>query len=136
MGFTNNLREDLLDEVFGGQNFVPPANLYVGLSTTLPNDTGTGITEPLALDGYARVLVVNNLTNWNAAIGGLKDNAVNFEFPEATGAWGTITHFFIATAATGTGSVVVAWGTLTASKVVSSGDTARFQAGDLDIQLS
>lgn len=132
MGFTDNLRDNLLDEVWGGSDYTPETDLYFGLSTTTPADDGTNVTEPT--DAYARVSKTNNLTNFPAATSGSKSNGTDITFPEATGNWGTVTHFTVYTAATG--GTLLAFGALTTSKTIESGDTAKFAIGDMTITLS
>jgi len=100
MSFSDYLENELLDHVFGNSAYSAPASLYVALSTADPTDDGSGLNEPVG-NGYARVGVTNNLTEWPAATGGSKSNANDVTFPLATGAWGTITHFAILDAATG-----------------------------------
>jgi len=140
MSFGNSLREDLLDEVFGAQNYTAPTALEFGLSTTAPNDDGTNITEPDGVDGYARVTEDNDLVTWNVAVTQdgataegitIKENAIEITFPEATATWGTVTHFIIADDA----GVFMGWGELVIPKTIEQGDTARFAVEDLEIRL-
>ena len=133
MSFADYLENELLDHVWGASAYSAPANIYVGLSTTAPADDGTNITEPAGGAGYARVAVVNNLTNWPAAASGLKENGVAIAFPQATGSWGTVTHFFCADAAVA--GNILGSGALTTPKTIDTGDTASFAIGDLDITL-
>jgi len=133
MSFGDFLENELLDHVWGASAYTAPVTLYVGLSTTLPTDAGGNITEPSGANGYARVAVTNNLTNWPAAIGGAKSNGSLIAFPTATASWGTVSWFFISDAASG--GNMLGWGTLTNPKTIDSGDTASFQIGDLDITL-
>lgn len=132
--FTHYLRGELLDEVFGGQDYTPPINLFIALGeqTSDPLDDGTGFNEVTAAS-YERVEVANDLTNWNAAVDGFKDNAVDFEFPEALENWGTLTHFAIYDGATNDN--MLAWGELTIHKEVQEGDIAVFRAGDIQITM-
>ena len=127
--FSNYLEDELLDHIFGKGSYTPPT-IYVALSTSDPLDNGSGLTEPSG-SGYARVQTAG--TDWNAASGGAIDNANAITFSEATGNWGTITHFALMDAASG-GNMLV-HGVLSESKSISSGDTAEFAAGDLDISL-
>lgn len=132
MSFTNYLESVLLDEVFGGTNYVPPATIYVGLSTTAPAEDGTGVTEP-AGGGYARVAVTNNATNWPpTGTDGTKSNGTVITFPQATADWGTATHFFLADSANGG---VLAFGSLGLAKTIGTGDTASFGVDSLTITL-
>ena len=134
--FTTYLELHDLDYLFGATAFATPVTLYIGLSTTTTNAGGTGITEPVAM-AYARITVTNNKTNWAVASGsapGIVTNAAIMTFAQATGAWGVITDFFISDALTA--GNILAYGTLTASKTIASGDTARFAIGDFAINLT
>ena len=92
----------------------------------------SGNAEPVGA-GYARVSTAS--ADWNASTGSPStvDNANDITFPEASGSWGLITHFAIWDAAT-VGNMLM-HGSLTASKTIGSGDTAKFAAGDLDVTL-
>lgn len=68
-----------LDKWFGATNFTPPATWYVGLLKT-------GDTE-LSGDGYARVAVTNNTTNFPNASAKQKSIATSVTFPTATADW-------------------------------------------------
>lgn len=133
MSFTDFLENELLDHVWGAAAFTAPVTTFIGLSTTTPADDGTNITEPPGGAAYARVSKTNNLTNWPAAVGGLKENGTPVDFAQATGAWGTVTHFFIADALSG--GNILASGVLTTPKTIDNGDTASFAVGDIDITL-
>lgn len=132
MSFTDYLENELLDHVWGNSAFAAPGTIYVGLSTTAPADNGTNITEPSG-GSYARVAVTNNLTNWPAAVSGAKANGATITFPQATGAWGTVSYFFCSDAASG--GNILGSGSLTTPKTIDNGDTASFSIGDLDITL-
>lgn len=132
MSFTGQLSNEILDNVFGAGAYTPPANLYIGLSTSAVNDDGTGATEP-ADAAYERVAVVNDGTNFPAAANGAKANGAEVRFAEAGASWGTITHFFIADAASA--GNILAYGSLNTSKAIESGDIALFGAGSLTISL-
>jgi hypothetical protein len=132
--FNEFLRNAVLNYVFGGTAFTPAGTLYLGLSTTAITDAGTGMTEPTG-GAYARVAITNNKTNFDTASGGDNTigNATEISFAEATASWGTITHFFIYSAATG-GNIYIS-GALDAPKTVAAGDIARFSAGSLTVSL-
>jgi hypothetical protein len=67
------LAKKLLEEYFGGVAFAAPANTYLALCTTLPDDTSTGSTiVETDYASYARTQIGtgNNQTDaWNAATG-------------------------------------------------------------------
>ena len=97
MSFTTQIERDILDFLLGGyDDFETPDTVFIVLSTTNPGkESGSlNFTEPLAANGYAAVEVDNNSTTWEYVNGVIK-NKVAIEFPEATGDWGTITHFFV-----------------------------------------
>lgn len=126
---TDYLENELLDHVIGNESYTAPATLYVGLAQSVADD-GTITGEPSG-NGYARVAVTNNATNFPAASGGSKTNGTEITFPEATGDWGTLSVWFIADAATG-GNVLI-YGDLTDSKTVGNGDTVHFPPSYLTI---
>ena len=126
MSFTNFLETEILDHVFGGNAYTAPSNLYLGLYTATPSDTGGG-TE-LSGSGYARLAMAMSVS------GNLATNSAAEEFATATGSWGTVTHVGVFDAATS--GNLMAYGTLSASKVVATGDVFRIPAGDLDITLT
>ena len=131
--FADYLENKLLDKAFNATDFTSPATLYVGLSTTTITDAGGNITEPSG-NAYVRKSVTANTTNFPAASGGAIANGTAITFATATGSWGTVTDFFIADASSG--GNILAYGALTASKTIGSGDTASFAVGDLDITLA
>ena len=123
---TNYLENKIAEHVFGGTAYTAPATLYVALYTTAPDDTGAG-TEVTG-GSYARQSMAFTVTADTAS------NTANVEFPKATASWGTVTHFAILDAVSA--GNMLCYGTLTASKAVASGDTLRFNAGELDITVA
>jgi hypothetical protein len=100
-------RERLLaDSQFGAgaQGSFAPATWYLGVSTTVPADDGTGFTEPSG-GSYARVAITNNATNWPAAATAdgvtTKKNGAKFTFVNPTGNWGLLIWWGLFTASTG-----------------------------------
>jgi hypothetical protein len=123
----------LLDGIFGDPDFTPPANWFVGLSTTTPTEAGGNFTEP-ATGAYARVSTAD--ADWAAATGtapATKANANVITFPTATASWGTVTHWGLFDAATA-GNLRIT-GALGTPKAVGSGDTASFAVGALVAKL-
>lgn len=132
--FADYWENEILDHLFGKGSYTPPT-IYVGLSTADPLDDASGLAEPSG-GSYARVQTA--AADWTAAgAGDLDDgeleNAEPIEFVEATGEWGTITHFALFDAETD--GNMLAHGELTASKIVGTGDTARFAASSLSVSL-
>lgn len=128
-GFSDYWENKILDHIFGKGSYTPPT-IYVGLSTTDPTDDGSGLAEPSG-NAYARVQT--SASDWNTTSNGSLDNINDITFAQATGIWGTITHFALFDAATA--GNMLAHGALSQSKAIGESDTARFEAGDLDISL-
>ena len=128
-GFSDYWENKILDHIFGKGSYTSPT-IYVGLSTADPTDVGSGLAEPRG-NGYARTQT--SASDWNAASNGSLDNSNDITFAQATGSWGTITHFALFDAITA--GNMLAHGVLSQSKTIGNSDTARFQAGDLDISL-
>lgn len=126
----DTVSDSLLDLMFGGVAYTPPATYYIGLSTTTPTNTGTNVTEP-AGGAYARVAVVNNTTNWPAASARSKSNGTQVTFPQATASWGTVTDFVIYDAATA--GNFIGWGPLNTAETVNTNMTPDFPVGALTV---
>lgn len=118
---------EILDHLFSIGAYAAPAT-WIGLSTADPLDDASGLAEP-AGGSYARVQVD---AAWSRA-GNEVDNDAEIAFPEATGDWGTISHFAIFDA--NAAGNMMAHGSLAASKAIDTGDTLKFPAGDLNITL-
>jgi len=89
MTFCNFWENEILDHVFGKGAYTPPT-IFVALSTADPTDTALAIAEPFG-GSYARVETAG--ADWAAASGGALSNGNEVTFPEASGDWGTISHF-------------------------------------------
>lgn len=130
MGLTDTQANADLDARYGSGS---PATIYFGLSTTLPTNSGSNITEPSG-GSYARVAVTNNSTNFPAASARSKSNGTAITFPSPTGSWGTVGYWIEMSASTG-GSLR-AFGALNSSQTVSSGDQApTFAAGAFVVSI-
>lgn len=128
-GFADYWEDKILNHIFGKAIYNPPI-IYIGLSTSNPQDDGTGLAEPNG-NGYARVQTGS--ADWNAASGGTVSNISDITFTKATGNWGTVTHFALFDAETG--GNLLAHGQLSQAREIGSSDTAKFAAGELNIGL-
>ncbi len=124
--FSNYLENKVLLHVFGGTAYTAPATLYLALYTVAPSDTGGG-TE-VSGTSYARQTVAFTVTDDTAS------NTSAVEFPTAGSTWGTVVAVGIFDNLTS--GNLLAYGNLTASKTIASGDVFRVPAGDLDITLA
>lgn len=125
MSFSNYLENKVLLHVFGATAYTAPATLYVGLFTSDPGEGGTG-TE-VSGGSYARQTIAFTVAANQAS------NTAAVEFPTATASWGTVTYAAIYDAVSG--GNLMAYGALTTSKTIASGDVLRIPAGDFDINL-
>jgi len=125
MSFSNYLENKVLLHVFGATAYTAPATLYVGLYTSDPGEGNTG-TE-VSGGSYARQTITFTVVNNQAS------NTAAVEFPTASASWGTVTYAAIFDASTS--GNMLAYGALTTSKTIASGDVLRIPAGDFDINL-
>lgn len=132
--FSDYVENKILDYIVGKTSFTMPTT-YVALCTADPTDAGTGasMSEVTNANGYARVTTAG--VDWVAAAAGANSNANEVTFPEASGSWGTITHFAILDSGTHGAGNMIAHGALDVSKPIGDGDVARFAAGAIDITL-
>lgn len=105
MGATTARELKIADSQFGGGATTwAPATWYLGLSTTVPADDGSGFTEPVG-GSYGRVAVTNNAVNFPAATNAdgitRKTNGAKMTFPNPTGSWGNLIQYGWFTAASG-----------------------------------
>lgn len=128
MSFSNYLEDAVLNHVFGSGSgtYTPASTLYVALFTSAPSDTGGG-TE-VSGGGYARQTGTFTTSSGTAS----NDSAI--EYPTATADYGTVVAMGIFDASSG--GNLLAYGTLTVSKNVSSGDVLRFNASAINISLN
>lgn len=126
--------EKVLAHVFGYTEYIPPSDLYIGLSTQDPGVTGANKVEPTG-NNYSRVAYSNDngTTDWTAPSSGITTNALDIQFPQSSGAWGVITYFFIADAISG-GNVLY-YEALTSPITVEVNTTVQFLTGDLSITM-
>ena len=121
-----------------------PTNLYVGLLTAAPSDSGGG-TEVTG-GSYARVTVASSLANWagtqsagsttaSSGTGGVTSNNGAITFPAPSANWGVVTHMGIYDAVSG-GNLLF-HGPLSASKTINNGDAApSFTAAQLAVTFA
>lgn len=121
----------LLDLMFGGQTFTPPAMVYFALNTGSPGITGAN--EVSGTD-YARVGLTNNPTNFPSTSSGSKTTGAPVAFPTPGAAdWGTASHW--STWDAPTGGNFIGGGALSVSKPIGAGDTLTLPTGGPTITL-
>jgi hypothetical protein len=134
--FSDYLENKLLNLAFKKNTYASPTNIYVGLSkstfagATADAYTGTSVIGEVSGGGYVR----KKCNTWDTSTAGATANTAPITFAQATKDWGTVKVFFV-TDKTTKGNVLI-WGSLTAAKTVSSGDTLKFATQDLDATLT
>lgn len=82
----------LLNYLFHQTAYLHSSVIWIGLSTTTPNDDGSNVTEPVG-NNYSRQDA--DTDEWETASGSEIQNALAISFPTASGSWGTVTHFVL-----------------------------------------
>jgi hypothetical protein len=145
-GFSNYLRNKLIDWYMRDQTHLPPANFYVDLCSTAPTAGSPGVS--LSGTGYARQAVAKGLANWagtqadasttaSSGTTGVTSNNAAVNFGTAGSAWGTASHWQVWDALTGGnllfwGEIVNGAGVAT-PRVINSSDPVSFPASALRV---
>jgi hypothetical protein len=124
---SNYLENALVNATLRNTTYTSPTTVYVGLFTTDPTDDGSG-TE-VSGGSYARTSAT-----FAAPSNGASSTNADVQFPQATGNWGTVTHFGIFDALT-TGNLLY-HGQLTSSKTIETGDVFKIASGNLTVTLA
>ncbi len=127
-GIGTFLADAVLDHIFKNTAYDTTASIYVALSKADPTDNNSGLDEHSG-DNYARV----NHDAWDAASAGATENDGAVTFPQASAAWGTVTHFAMFDASTN-GNLLF-YGALDNSRNIGQNDTPSFADGALDITM-
>ena len=106
-----------------------PDTYYLGLSSTAPSADGTGVTEPSASGGYARVAI----TGVSAAADGVVTNSNALSFSESITGWGTVNYFVVYDAATG-GNLLMS-DAMTTPRTIEEGTIMTVKAGALELRV-
>ena len=125
MSLSNIFETTTLNWLFTATSVTRPTAWYIALYTVAPTDGGGG-TE-ISGNAYVREAVAMSVTGDNAT------NTGAVEWPTATGTWGTIVAVGVFDALSA--GNLIAYGNLTVSKTITSGDVFRIPAGDLDITM-
>lgn len=125
--FSNYLENALINGTLRATTYTAPTTVYVGLFTSDPTDAGSG-TE-VSGNAYAR-----QAATFAAPSNGAASTNADIQFPQATGNWGTVTHFAIFDALTA-GNMMY-HGALTTSKNIETGDVFKIATGSLTVTLA
>lgn len=133
MGSLSDYAENALLSHLFTASYAAAATLYVGLASADPTDTATGaaMSELPNSNAYARTAIDFSAVS-NRII--TQSNAVTF--PQATGPWGSATHWAILDTNTYGAGNVLAHGDLTASLAIVSGNIPSIPAGQVAVEFS
>lgn len=137
MSELSNYGEDaILDHILGVTELTFAATRYLALFTSTATgaelEAGTLTNEVANSGSYARLTIDNVATlTFTAASGGSSENNEQWDFPTATGSWGTIRFVAIMDSGTHGAGNVIAYTQLDADVVIDSTDTFFFPAGNL-----
>lgn len=112
-----------------------PANYYIGLSSTAPDASGSGVTEPSTVGtAYARV----RLSSLSAPNNGVITNTGEISFPESTANWfpasAPAIYYVIYDAQSG-GNLLM-YNQLTNSRIIETNTIATIKSNSLYLQLT
>lgn len=132
IGMSNYLANKLLNFMFNGAAFTPPATLYISLHTATLTAAGAG-TEVSGGD-YARQAITPNVTNFPTTTTREIKNAIAVGYPVAAAPWGTTIFFGIWDALSG--GNLLWYGEVDPSKTIGIGDALSIPINLLKFQLN
>lgn len=131
MGSLGDYAENKLLEHITGKAYYSSPVAYISLSTADHTDTGVTTGEPVTTAGYIRQ--ATSAGHWSSAAAGAIVNAGAITMNQATSAWGTIAYFGLWDNATPGSGGLIAWGAVSPTKSITSGDTLQFAANAISI---
>ncbi len=133
MGSLSNYGENaLMGHVFATA-YTRPATVYLALATGDPGEAATGdnFNEVANSNAYARKAIAFGAASSRR----ITQNAI-VTFDQATGSWGTVTHWAILDSATHGAGNVLAYGAFTTSFAPVSGNTPSVASGQAYVEIS
>lgn len=118
--FSNYAENAALNHLVRNSAYSPVATIYLALCTADPTDAGTGasMSEVANSGSYARTAIT-----FGAAASRRITASSDITFIAATGSWGTVSHWAIVDSGTYGAGNMLAYGAMTTSKSVVSGNT-------------
>ena len=127
MSATNYMEELIINDI------LRTGTKYIALFTSSTTEAGTGTEVSTSGTAYARQVITFDAPSQVDDKAQTQNSSV-INFPQATAAWGTVTHWAVFDALTG-GNMYV-HGQLSVSKIMNSGDSIDLAAGDVKITCS
>lgn len=129
---SNYLENELLDHILG-TSYTAATTIYLALATADPTDAGTGasMNECANSGAYARQAIT-----FGAAASRVVTQNATVTFPQATGSWGTVSHWAIVDSATHGAGNMLAHGAFGASKSIVTNNTPSVASSEITITVS
>jgi hypothetical protein len=133
MGSITDVLENALLNHIANTAYTASATIFVALCTADPTDTATTLAgvEVTNANAYARTAITFSAAASRQVI---QSGAVTF--PQASGAWGTITHWAIVTSGTYGAGTCLAHGSFTSSFAPVNGNTPTIPTTEIKIQFN
>lgn len=134
MGSLTNFAENaLLNHITTNSAYTPAATLYLALCTSDPGEAATGgsLNEVANSNNYSRKAIT-----FGAAASRRVTQSGGVTFDQASGSWGTITHWAIVDSATYGAGNVLAYGALSESKAIVNGNTPSIASGQVYVEIT
>lgn len=130
---TDYAESALVDHIITDTAYTSVATVYLALATADPTDAATGasMNEVANANAYARTAITF------AAVASRRSTQTGaVTFPQATGSWGTVTHWAVTDNATHGAGNVLAHGSLGASKAIVNGNTPSVASGEVWVEIT
>ena len=125
-------RDALINHIYNTA-YTAPSAVFLALATADPTDAATGasMNEVADANGYARKAIT-----FAAPSSGRVTQSAPVVFDQATGPWGTVSHWAIVDDADHGEGNVLAHGALSAPKSIVSGNTPSVASGEVYVEIT
>lgn len=134
MGSLSNYAENaLIEHITTEAAYSPATTIYLALCTGDPTDAGTGasMNEVSNSNNYSRKAIA-----FSAASSRRVTQNGTVTYDQASGSWGTVSHWAIVDSATHGAGNVLAYGAFAASKSIVSGNTPSVADGEVYVEIT
>lgn len=130
-GSLTNFGESAVVGHLCGTAHTPAATVYLALFTADPGETGAMTNEVADANSYARTAIT-----FGAAASRRVTQSAQVTFPQASGSWGTVTHWGIVDSATRGAGNMLAYGAFASSFAPVSGNTPSIANTTCYVEIS
>ena len=131
MGSLSNFAENFLLNHLANTAQTPAATIFVALCTADPTDTGSPLNEVANANGYTRKAVT-----FGAATSRRVVQSGGVTFDQATGTWGTISHWALMSTGTHGAGDMYAYGSFVTPFAPVAGNTPTIPSAELEVEIS